>query len=75
MEVAVKLLSDVLAPPPVDAIAIDNAARVLRGGGGNVLLLLAGDAVLGEGQALAWRIAQATGAGLMADALPAALLG
>jgi len=51
---------------PLDALAIDNAARVLRGGR-PTLLLLAGSAVRGEGQPLAWRIAQATGAQLMAD--------
>lgn len=53
-------------PPAVDGFAIENAARVLRDGR-KVLLLLAGRAVLAEGQALAWRIAQATGATLMAD--------
>lgn len=51
---------------PVDAAAVDHAARVLRASG-NVLLLLAGSAAGVEGQALAWSIAQATGAQLMAD--------
>jgi acetolactate synthase-1/2/3 large subunit len=51
---------------PVDGLAIDNVARVLRSGE-PVLLLLAGAAVLDEGQAWAWRIAQASGAHLMAD--------
>ncbi len=53
-------------PPAVDGSAIDNAARVLRGHG-NVLILLAGQAVMSESQALAWRIASATGASVMAD--------
>ncbi len=54
------------APPVIDPLAIDNAARVLRSGK-NVLLLLAGAGVKAQGQALAWRIAQASGASLMAD--------
>jgi len=53
-------------PAPIDAAAVDHAARVLRAGG-KALLLLAGGAVLPEAQALAWRIARATGCGLMAD--------
>jgi acetolactate synthase-1/2/3 large subunit len=57
---------DVPAPPPLDPFAIEQAARLLRGGG-KVLLLLAGAAVGEEGQRWAWRIAQATGAALMAD--------
>ena len=58
-----------LAPPEpaaADPHAIEVAARVLREGK-KVLLLLAGRAVLGEAQAAAWRISQATGASLMAD--------
>ena len=55
-------------PPPaaLDPSAIERAARVLRGSR-NVLVLLAGRAVSAPAQALAWRIAQATGAHLMAD--------
>jgi acetolactate synthase-1/2/3 large subunit len=53
-------------PPALDAGTIDNAARVLRSGR-KVLLLLAGAAMLEEGQAFAWRIAQATGASLLGD--------
>jgi acetolactate synthase I/II/III large subunit len=53
-------------PQPADASDIDNAARILRSGE-PTLLLLAGTAVSGEGQALAWRIAKASGADLMAD--------
>src|SRR4051812_14713431 len=54
-------------PAPLDPAAVEQAARVLRAGGGKVLLLLAGAGVQAEGQALAWRIAQATGAKLLAD--------
>lgn len=54
------------APAAVDPFAIDEAARLLRNGR-TTLLLLAGSAVQPEGQALAWRLAQATGASLMAD--------
>lgn len=54
------------APAPVDAHAIEQAARALRGGA-PVLILLAGTAAGAEGQAFAWRIAQATGAQLMTD--------
>ena len=54
------------APAPLDPFAIDRAARALRSGG-KVLLLLAGRAVQAEAQGLAWRIASATGARLMAD--------
>jgi acetolactate synthase-1/2/3 large subunit len=64
-------VADALAVPPVAALdphAIDNAARVLRAGGGKVLLLLAGRAVqTPEGQQLAWNIAQASGARLLGD--------
>jgi acetolactate synthase-1/2/3 large subunit len=49
-----------------DGHAIENAARVLRTGK-PTLILLAGGGVRGESQALAFRIAQATGAQLMAD--------
>jgi len=51
----------------IDPFAVENAARVLRDAGRDTLVLLAGAAVLGPGQALAWRIAQATGATLLAD--------
>lgn len=54
------------APPPLDPHAVEQAARVLRDGR-NVLVLLAGRAVQPQAQALAWRIAAATGAQLMAD--------
>jgi len=56
-----------LAPAAIDPFAVDRAAQVLREGGGKALLLLAGAAVQAEGQALAWRIARATGARLLAD--------
>jgi acetolactate synthase-1/2/3 large subunit len=61
------------APPPIDPQAVLNAARVLRAGRAKVLLLLAGPAVLGPGQRLAWRIAQASGAALRADYVSAHL--
>lgn len=56
----------VAAPPAIDPFSVQNAARILRTQK-NVLILLAGRAVLGQSQGLAWRIAQATGATLMAD--------
>lgn len=52
------------APSPQD---VESAARALRTGGDKVLLLLGGDAVLSEGQALAWRICAQTGAKVMAE--------
>ncbi|WP_213957969.1 MULTISPECIES: acetolactate synthase large subunit [unclassified Variovorax] len=57
------------APPAaaIDGAAIDGAARILRAHQGDVLLLLAGNAVLAASQRLAWRIASATGAKVMAD--------
>lgn len=54
------------APPALDPMAIENAARVLRSGA-QVLILLGGGAVLAPAQALAWRVAKATGARLMAE--------
>ena len=53
-------------PAAIDPFAVERVAQALRSGR-RVLLLLAGGAVLAEGQALAWRVAHATGAGLMAD--------
>lgn len=55
-----------IGPAPLDPHAVDNAARVLRGGK-NALILLAGRGVLGASQALAWRVAQACGADIRAD--------
>lgn len=54
------------AVPPVDAAAVETVARVLRERR-NVLLLLAGGATGAQGQAIAWNIAQATGARLLGD--------
>lgn len=55
------------AMPQVDPLAVRNAARVLREKK-NVLVLLGGPAVMTErAQRLAWRIAQATGARLLAE--------
>jgi len=52
------------APAPVDAHTVEAIARVLRGKK-NVLILLADDAGFAPSQALAWRVAQATGAHLL----------
>lgn len=54
------------APAPMDPHAIEQAARMLRDHD-DVLILLAGEALGPQGQALAWRIAQATGATLMTE--------
>lgn len=55
------------AAPAIDGNAIENAARILRNHGSSTLILLAGHGVLSEGQQLAWRIAQATGAAILGD--------
>jgi acetolactate synthase I/II/III large subunit len=55
------------APAPLDPHAIHSAARVLREHGQETLILLGGKGVHSPAQALAWRIAQATGAALMGD--------
>lgn len=54
------------AAPQADPMAVRNAARVLRERK-DVLILLGGLALTQQAQALAWRIAQATGAALMAE--------
>lgn len=54
------------AAPQADPLAIRNAARALRERK-DVLILLGGLALTGEAQALAWRIAQATGANVLAE--------
>ena len=54
------------APPALDPSAVENAARVLRTRS-NVLILLAGQGIQARSQALAWRVAKATGATLMGD--------
>lgn len=54
------------APPAADPFAVERAARVLRTKK-NVLILLAGNAVFEQGQTIAWRIAQASGATVRAD--------
>lgn len=55
------------AAPEVDGNAVENAARTLRSYGRETLILVGGPAVLSEAQSLLWRVAQATGATLMAD--------
>lgn len=57
---------DVPAAPALDPMAIELAARALRSGR-PTLLLLGGAAVLPAAQELVWRIAQATGAQMMAE--------
>ncbi|MCB6179734.1 acetolactate synthase large subunit [Rhodobacter sp. Har01] len=54
-------------PPPLQAQVIDAAARALRDHGSEVLILLGAEAALEAGQALAWRIAAATGATAMVE--------
>lgn len=56
-----------LAAPPLDAAAVDNAARILRAHAGEVLILLGGGATMEEGQILSHRIASATGAGVLGE--------
>jgi len=56
-----------LPAPAIDPHAVEVAARILREQGANTLLLLAGPAVSHAAQRSAWRIAQASGATLMAD--------
>ncbi|WP_456307083.1 acetolactate synthase large subunit [Neoroseomonas terrae] len=53
-------------PQAADPLAIRNAARILREKK-NVLILLGGKALGEGGQALAWRVSQATGAKLMTE--------
>lgn len=53
-------------PPPIDASAVESAARALRSNS-NVLILLDGHGVLGKAQRLVWRIASATGAAVLAS--------
>lgn len=53
-------------PVPIDSGAIEGAARLLRNHQ-NVLILLAGPAVLNESQILAYRVSAATGAAVMAS--------
>ncbi len=55
-----------LASPAINPFAVQHAARVLRSKQ-NVLILLAGNGTNASSQSLAWRIAQGTGATLMAD--------
>jgi acetolactate synthase-1/2/3 large subunit len=62
----------VLPPPGLDPFAVEKVARVLRNSK-NVLILLAGGGVLAPAQALAWRVAKATGATLLGDFVNARL--
>ena len=56
-------------PPPLDPFAVEHVARVLRDEGKDTLILLAGQGVLEPAQALAWRVAVATGASIMGDSV------
>lgn len=58
---------DPTTPPPIDNNAIDSTARILRRQPSQTLILLGGPATLAESQELAWRVAAATGAHVMAD--------
>ena len=53
--------------PAIESRAIEEAARALRDDGARTLILLGGRAGWAEAQVLAWRVARATGAGLMAE--------
>lgn len=54
-------------PAAIEASAVEAAARALREGGARTLILVGGRAALAEPLALAWRLAAATGASLMAE--------
>jgi acetolactate synthase I/II/III large subunit len=54
------------AQPALDPMAVQNAARILRESS-DVLLLLAGRGIVARSQALAWRVAEATGATILGD--------
>ena len=54
-------------PPQIEGSAVDAAASALRTYGAKTLLLLGGGATLAEPLELAWRLAGATGASLMAE--------
>ncbi|MGN6581616.1 MAG: acetolactate synthase large subunit [Bordetella sp.] len=58
-------------PAAVDGHAVEGAARILRDYRDKALILLSGQAAFAPAQALAWRIAAATGATVMADFLAA----
>ena len=60
------------APPALDPSAVETAARMLRAHS-DVLILLAGAGISGPSQALAWRVAKATGATIMGDYVNARL--
>jgi acetolactate synthase-1/2/3 large subunit len=55
------------APPSLDPRAVQSAARALRERGERTLILMTGGALLAPAQALAWRIARATGATLLGE--------
>jgi acetolactate synthase-1/2/3 large subunit len=55
------------ATPGVDGNTLESVARTLRNHGKDTLVLAAGPAVLSDAHPLLWRIAQATGATLLAS--------
>ena len=64
------VVAEAVAPPPppaLDPSVVQEAARTLRRDGRDVLILLGGSAAQAGPQGLAWRVARATGASLMAD--------
>lgn len=56
-----------LVPSAADPHTIDVAARILREHGKDTLILLGGHATLVKAQEASWRLAQATGADVMAE--------
>ncbi|RUU32414.1 acetolactate synthase large subunit [Mesorhizobium sp. M6A.T.Ce.TU.016.01.1.1] len=59
-------LPPIPGPAAIDPFAVEQSARALRADK-PVLILLAGHGVLAPAQAYGWRVAQATGAQIMAD--------
>lgn len=55
------------ASPAIDPLAVECAARALRENGARTLILLGGSAALELPQALAWSIAQASGAHILLE--------
>lgn len=55
------------APPALDPLAVETAARLLRAQGPQTLILLGAAGTHDKALALAWRIARATGAALLGE--------
>ncbi|MGD9864521.1 MAG: acetolactate synthase large subunit [Pseudodonghicola sp.] len=56
-----------IAPPAIDELAVETAAKILRSHGKDTLILLGAHATLAEPQRAAWRVASATGATLLGE--------